>query len=71
MKGNGRRRCSPPGLRRRTWAVWSGAPATQLADAGVGIADLSLSQPSLDEAFLALTGDRAGQGTIAHEDRNT
>ena len=47
-----------------------GRAVTQLADAGVGIADLSLGQPSLDEAFLALTGDRAGRATIAHEDRN-
>ncbi|OIJ88241.1 ATP-binding cassette domain-containing protein [Streptomyces colonosanans] len=40
----------------------------QLAEAGVGIADLSLGQPSLDEAFLALTGHRAGQVTTEHED---
>jgi ABC-2 type transport system ATP-binding protein len=30
-----------------------------LAGAGVGIADFSLNQPSLDEVFLALTGHRA------------
>ena len=42
-----------------------------LADAGVGIADLSLGQPrGLDEAFLALTGHRAGPATIDHEDLN-
>jgi ABC-2 type transport system ATP-binding protein len=46
-----------------------GRAATELADAGVGIADLSLGQPSLDEAFLALTGHRAGQAaTTDHED---
>ncbi|GLX00021.1 ATP-binding cassette domain-containing protein [Microtetraspora sp. NBRC 16547] len=47
-----------------------GRAMTQLADAGVGIADLSLGQPSLDEAFLALTGHRAGPATIDHEDLN-
>jgi len=46
-----------------------GRAATQLADAGVGIADLSLGQPSLDEAFLALTGHRSGPAaTHDHED---
>jgi ABC-2 type transport system ATP-binding protein len=30
-----------------------------LAGAGVGIADFSLGQPSLDEVFLALTGHTA------------
>ena len=47
-----------------------GRAATQLADAGVGIADLSLGQPSLDEAFLALTGHRAGPAATDHEDAN-
>ena len=28
----------------------------ELARAGVGVADFSLGQPSLDEVFLALTG---------------
>ena len=45
-----------------------GRTMTQLADAGVGIAELSLGQPSLDEAFLALTGHRAGSAAIDHED---
>ncbi|WP_433890648.1 ATP-binding cassette domain-containing protein [Streptomyces sp. CA-111067] len=36
-----------------------GRAATRLADAGVGIADLSLGRPSLDEVFLALTGREA------------
>ncbi|MFJ5266906.1 ATP-binding cassette domain-containing protein [Streptomyces sp. NPDC088358] len=47
-----------------------GRAMTQLAEAGVGIADLSLGRPSLDEAFLALTGHRAGQATFDHEDLN-
>jgi ABC-2 type transport system ATP-binding protein len=47
-----------------------GRTMTQLADAGVGVADLSLGQPSLDEAFLALTGHRTGPVTIDHEDLN-
>jgi ABC-2 type transport system ATP-binding protein len=29
---------------------------SELASAGIGIADFSLGQPSLDEVFLALTG---------------
>ncbi|WP_335983262.1 ATP-binding cassette domain-containing protein [Streptomyces sp. CA2R106] len=33
----------------------------RLADAGVGVSDLAFGQPSLDEAFLALTGRRAGR----------
>ncbi|MEV0491282.1 ATP-binding cassette domain-containing protein [Streptomyces atratus] len=45
-----------------------GRATTRLADAGVGIAELSLGRPSLDEAFLALTGHRAGPATIDHED---
>jgi ABC-2 type transport system ATP-binding protein len=47
-----------------------GRTMTRLADAGVGIADLALGQPSLDAAFLALTGHRAGPATIDHEDLN-
>ncbi|RKN46680.1 ATP-binding cassette domain-containing protein [Streptomyces hoynatensis] len=38
----------------------AGRAMTRLAEAGIGIADLSLGRPSLDEAFLALTGRRAG-----------
>jgi len=33
-----------------------------LARSGVGIADFSLGQPSLDEVFLALTGHSAEEG---------
>lgn len=47
-----------------------GRTMTQLADAGVAIADLSLGQPSLDEAFLALTGHRAAPATADHEEVN-
>jgi ABC-2 type transport system ATP-binding protein len=47
-----------------------GRAATRLADAGVGIADLSLGRPSLDEVFLALTGRRTGPATTDHEDLN-
>ncbi|UWE07297.1 ATP-binding cassette domain-containing protein [Actinacidiphila bryophytorum] len=36
-----------------------GRAANRLADAEVGVADLSLGQPSLDEAFLTLTGGPA------------
>ena len=46
----------------------------ELARAGVGIADFSLGQPSLDEVFLALTGHPAEEQTpeetiTAQEDR--
>jgi ABC-2 type transport system ATP-binding protein len=44
-----------------------GRTMTRLADAGVGVADLSLGRPSLDEVFLALTGRRAGAGTGAED----
>jgi ABC-2 type transport system ATP-binding protein len=42
-----------------------GHAAARLADAGVGIADLSLGRPSLDEAFLALTGAAADREEAA------
>ena len=45
-----------------------GRATTRLADAGVGIADLSLGRPSLDEAFLALTGHQAAPSTTDHEE---
>ncbi|MFC8126497.1 ATP-binding cassette domain-containing protein [Streptomyces sp. NPDC057302] len=48
-----------------------GRAATRLADAGVGIADLSVGRPSLDEAFLALTGQQDAAATIDHEDAPT
>ncbi len=37
--------------------------ARALAEAGIPVADLGLRGPSLDEAFLALTGDQGRQGT--------
>ena len=43
---------------------------TRLAEARVGVAEVTLGQPSLDEAFLALTGHTAGPATIDHEDVN-
>ncbi|MFF7246385.1 ATP-binding cassette domain-containing protein [Embleya sp. NPDC008237] len=48
-----------------------GHAMTRLADAGVGIADFSLGRPSLDEAFLALTGRTADPATADHEDAYT
>jgi ABC-2 type transport system ATP-binding protein len=47
-----------------------GHAMTQLAEAGVGIAEFTLGQPSLDEAFLALTGHAASPATTDHEDVN-
>jgi daunorubicin/doxorubicin transport system ATP-binding protein len=46
-----------------------GHAMTQLAQAGVGVAEVTLGQPSLDEAFLALTGHAASPVTD-HEDVN-
>ncbi len=39
----------------------------ELARAGIGIADFSLDQPSMDEVFLALTGHAADTGDKAAE----
>ena len=36
----------------------------QLAQAGIGLADFSLGQPSLDEVFLALTGGQAQEAAV-------
>jgi ABC-2 type transport system ATP-binding protein len=47
-----------------------GHAMTRLAEAGVGVAEVALGQPSLDEAFLALTGHAAGPATPDHEDVN-
>ncbi|MFI9842962.1 ATP-binding cassette domain-containing protein [Nonomuraea sp. NPDC051941] len=44
-----------------------GQAMTRLADARVGVAEVALGQPSLDEAFLALTGHTA---TTDHQDVN-
>jgi ABC-2 type transport system ATP-binding protein len=45
-----------------------GHALTRLAEARVGVAEVTLGQPSLDEAFLALTGHPAGPATTDHED---
>ncbi|MGW9214050.1 ATP-binding cassette domain-containing protein [Embleya sp. NPDC055664] len=45
-----------------------GHTMTRLADAGVGIAEFSLGRPSLDEAFLALTGRRTAPAGADHEE---
>ena len=47
-----------------------GTAMTQLAEARVGVAEVTLGQPSLDEAFLALTGRVAGPAITDHEDVN-
>jgi ABC-2 type transport system ATP-binding protein len=36
-----------------------GLALTELTRAGIGVSDFALSQPSLDEVFLALTGEAA------------
>ncbi len=43
---------------------------TELGRSGVGIADFSLGQPSLDEVFLALTGRPAEEGGTDHSAPN-
>jgi ABC-2 type transport system ATP-binding protein len=45
-----------------------GHAMTQLAEARVAVAEVTLGQPSLDEAFLALTGHTASPATTDHED---
>jgi ABC-2 type transport system ATP-binding protein len=47
-----------------------GHALTQLAEARVAVAEVTLGQPSLDEAFLALTGHPASPATTDHEDVN-
>jgi ABC-2 type transport system ATP-binding protein len=45
-----------------------GHAMTRLAEARVGIAEVTLGQPSLEEAFLALTGHAASPADTDHED---
>jgi ABC-2 type transport system ATP-binding protein len=40
----------------------------ELAATGIGVAELTLGQPSLDEVFLALTGHPAEDQTETAED---
>jgi ABC-2 type transport system ATP-binding protein len=46
----------------------AGAALTELARAGVTVAEFALGQPSLDEVFLALTGQPTDQPTTHEED---
>jgi ABC-2 type transport system ATP-binding protein len=39
----------------------------ELSGGGIGLADFSLGQPSLDEVFLALTGHTAGEAAEQEE----
>jgi ABC-2 type transport system ATP-binding protein len=48
-----------------------GQAMTRLAAARVGIAEVTLGQPSLQEAFLALTGQPARSAATHHEDANS
>jgi len=41
----------------------------ELSRSGVGLADFSLGQPSLDEVFLALTGHPAEEATDDHKEQ--
>jgi ABC-2 type transport system ATP-binding protein len=43
---------------------------TRLSDARVAVAEVTLGQPSLHEAFLALTGHPAGPAATDSEDAN-
>jgi ABC-2 type transport system ATP-binding protein len=48
-----------------------GQAMTKLSAAGVAVAEVTLGQPSLDEAFLALTGRPVSPAAIDYEDVNT
>jgi ABC-2 type transport system ATP-binding protein len=44
-----------------------GRALSGLSRCGVALAEVTLGQPSLDEAFLALTGHYADRGTAGEE----
>ncbi len=48
-----------------------GHAMTRLSEARVAVAEVTLGQPSLHEAFLALTGQPASPAATDHEDRNS
>jgi len=48
-----------------------GHAMTRLSDARVAVAEVTLGQPSLHEAFLALTGHPASPAVTDHEDANS
>ena len=48
-----------------------GHAMTRLAEARVAVAEVTLGQPSLQEAFLALTGHPASTAATDHEDPNS
>ncbi len=48
-----------------------GHAMTRLSDARVAVAEVTLGQPSLHEAFLALTGHPASPAATDHEDTNS
>jgi ABC-2 type transport system ATP-binding protein len=48
-----------------------GHAMTQLWQARVGVAEVTFGQPSLHEAFLALTGHPASPAATDHEDVNS
>jgi ABC-2 type transport system ATP-binding protein len=48
-----------------------GHAMTRLSDAGVAVAEVAVGQPSLHEAFLALTGHPASPAATSHEDTNS
>jgi ABC-2 type transport system ATP-binding protein len=48
-----------------------GHAMTRLSEARVAVAEVTLGQPSLHEAFLALTGHPASPAATDHEDTNS
>lgn len=48
-----------------------GHAMTRLSEARVAVAEVTLGQPSLHEAFLALTGRPASLAATEHEDTNS
>ena len=64
----------PTGRNELTAAVDTGEQALaatvgRLAEAGIGVTELSLHLPSLDEVFMTLTGQRAGSDTITDSEK--
>jgi ABC-2 type transport system ATP-binding protein len=48
-----------------------GQAMTRLSEARVAVAEVTVGQPSLHEAFLALTGHPASPAATDHEDTNS
>ena len=56
-------------MRRRTGAIVEGV--RRLDEAGVGVDDLGLRRPTLDDVFLALTGHATDADADAEQEART